>query len=236
MDPQPAPAQRRLIAAVASALDADGACPDAVVETLETLCLFELFRPGNGGGIELGVRDLCLVLEELGARLCDAEALRLTHEHAIAASPTSHPDAALIGTAAALVGAGRRSHELAARRAGERVLSGRPLIERQGLAHDLARGALALDRARVGVWQAAWDLDAGDAAGHRAPAALADAAEAALRVSRSTCRVFGAAGTSASPAYAVYAYTHVLAGAHGPIDELWREAAARRFQETANAR
>jgi len=226
MDPRPGPARRRLGAAVASALDAADARDPAAV--FEALGLFERSRTSNCDGTGLGVRDLCLVLEELGARLCEASAVRLTLEQA-AAGTTWHSDAALVSTAATLVGAARRGQEVAARRAGTRTLGGRPLMERQALAHDLARRSVALDCARVGVWQAAWDLDQRNAASHRAPAALAFAAETALGVSRSACQVFGAAGTSGSAANAVYAYVHELAGAHGPLDELWREASAHRF-------
>jgi alkylation response protein AidB-like acyl-CoA dehydrogenase len=133
-------------------------------------------------------------------------------------------------SAAHLVGVARHALVLARTRAATRRLGGRPLVERQAIAHLLARAALRLELARVEVAEAAWRHDQDDRSG-RARAlvltALALAAGAATGTTRVASQVYGAAGTSDPAVVDAYRTAHALAVAWGSSERLWRAAADR---------
>lgn len=105
-------------------------------------------------------------------------------------------DRGLLLVAAYACGVARRCLASAQERAGGRVVAGRRLLEHQGTAHRIARGAVDLTLARAGLWRAAQAEDEGERAGHRAPAAAAACVSAALDCAHTVVQVFGAAGTS----------------------------------------
>lgn len=136
-------------------------------------------------------------------------------------------DRDLLVSAAYAVGIGRRCLELAQERASERVISGRRLIEHQGVAHRLARSAFDLADARVGLWRVAWHEDRGRRAGHRAPAVTAACVSVALDCAHEVVQTFGAAGTSDPLVVRLYRAAYSLPGLCGTPHELWRSAGAR---------
>lgn len=136
--------------------------------------------------------------------------------------------------AAYTVGVGRRALELARERAARRVVGGTALIERQAVAHRVARAAFALQSARFEVYQAAWALEHTEAGSHLALTALAAAGRAAVGAAHDAVQIFGAAGTSRADVVAVYRAAYRAATAYGSPDRLWRAAADRRYR-TAGA-
>jgi alkylation response protein AidB-like acyl-CoA dehydrogenase len=130
-----------------------------------------------------------------------AGASRLVLAGAPIAATVDHPRAlararARIRTAVAalLVGAARGAHRYAMRYATERTAFGRPIAHHQALAFLIADLAIAVDVARLAVWQAAAALDRGEIAEWGAAAALAEAAEQALAVGPSAVQILGGHG------------------------------------------
>ncbi len=99
------------------------------------------------------------------------------------------------GTAAVLVGAGRRCIDLATQYALEREQFGRPIGSFQAVKHHLATALVEVEFARPLVHRAAWSLANGDpdAAVH-ASMAKAVAAEAAGTAAKAALQVHGAIG------------------------------------------
>ncbi|MBB5805002.1 alkylation response protein AidB-like acyl-CoA dehydrogenase [Saccharothrix ecbatanensis] len=293
MDITLGPAQRELRGLVRDQLaDVVPDDPHAVWKKLAATGLVELALPADQGGLGLGHADLCLVHEELGARLCDGRFVRGAHvvldlwapdsaavaelrrrtpavdagrvvplgpaphdgprpevvvdvadgnrrwepatgESEVDTSPVSADvvDAALhrdrVRGAAYHVGVARRAVELAADRVATRLLGGRPLVERQASAHRLARAAIAVELARVEVWEAACALDAG-VDRHLSRTALATAVEAAITAAHAVVQLHGAAGTSDPAVGAVYRAAYGAVDVWGPPSVLWRAAADER--------
>lgn len=149
--------------------------------------------------------EWCLAHEELGTHLI---------------APDTSQDL-LLRTAYA-VGVGRRCVETAQRRAGDRVIAGRPLIEFQGPAHRLANAAFELACARVGLWRTAWEVDQ-----HRRSnvhAAAAAAVTAAVTCAHELVQTHGAAGTSDPSVVRLYEAAYALPALCGSPGELWRRA------------
>lgn len=137
-------------------------------------------------------------------------------------------DRELLALAAVAVGTAQRALVLARKRAGARIISGRPLIELQSAGHRLARAAALIALARAHVRAVCRDEDAGTGAGHRATACAAGAAEAAFACSQALVQIYGAAGTSDAEATAAFAACQSAASAAGPPARLWLEAGRRR--------
>ncbi|MFF7976513.1 acyl-CoA dehydrogenase family protein [Streptomyces sp. NPDC007905] len=142
-------------------------------------------------------------------------------------------DRGLLLVAAYACGVARRCLASAQKRAGGRVVAGRRLLEHQGTAHRIARGAVDLTLARAGLWRAAQAEDEGERAGHRAPAAAAASVSAALDCAHTVVQVFGAAGTSAPQVVAMFRTACALPAVSGSPRALWAEAGARRVNNLA---
>lgn len=136
-------------------------------------------------------------------------------------------DRELLAVAAYAVGIGRHCLEVAQRRAGERVIAGRRLLEYQGTSHRLARCAVDLCVARVGLWRAANAEDDGTGARHRAPAAAAACLSAALDCAHNVVQVYGAAGTSDPDVVRLFRTACSLAAITGSARTLWQAAGER---------
>lgn len=136
-------------------------------------------------------------------------------------------DRDLLVRAAYTIGVARGALEFAQRRAATRAVGGRRLLEQQSTAHRLARAALAVSTARLGVWSAAWWEDTEGPCGHRAPAAAATALTAAVTCAHEAVQVFGAAGTSHTEITRLYQAAYATAQTCGPPSALWRAAADR---------
>ncbi|GAA3427119.1 acyl-CoA dehydrogenase family protein [Streptosporangium sandarakinum] len=127
--------------------------------------------------------------------------------------------------AAYLVGVARRALELARTRAASRLLGGRPLLERQAVAHEVARAAVTVETARLETWEAACREDVS----HLNFTALASALDAAVANAHVAVQLHGAAGTSHVQVTDVYSIAYRAAATWGPSSSLWRSAAARRY-------
>ncbi len=98
------------------------------------------------------------------------------------------------GVSAAAVGLQRRALEECVRYAAEREAFGQPIYQHQAVGHKIADMAIHCQAARLLVWQAAWQLDAG-VYNPQAPAfAKAFAADMATRAAVDAVQVFGGYG------------------------------------------
>ena len=98
------------------------------------------------------------------------------------------------GVSAAAVGLQRRALEECVRYAAEREAFGQPIYQHQAVGHKIADMAIHYQAARLLVWQAAWQLDAG-VHNPQAPAfAKAFAADMATRAAVDAVQVFGGYG------------------------------------------
>jgi alkylation response protein AidB-like acyl-CoA dehydrogenase len=134
-----------------------------------------------------------------------------------------------VRTAAYLTGVARRGLELARARASGRLLGGRPLIERQAVAHLVARAAMATETAGLEVLEAACQENGAGQATHLYLTALATAMEAAITCAHTAVQIYGAAGTSCTAITEVYDTAYAAPGNWGPPSALWCDAAARRY-------
>jgi alkylation response protein AidB-like acyl-CoA dehydrogenase len=106
-------------------------------------------------------------------------------------------DHAHLGAAAMAVGVARASHEYALSYAKQRIQFGKPIATKQAVAFMLAEGRIEVDAARLMVWEAAWQIDAGKPAAEISKAAyLAKqyADKAALFVTDSGVQTLGGHG------------------------------------------
>ncbi|MFJ5680714.1 acyl-CoA dehydrogenase family protein [Streptomyces sp. NPDC093097] len=138
-------------------------------------------------------------------------------------------DRELLLIAAYACGVARRCLEVAQERAGQRVVAGRRLLEHQGTGHRIARCAVDLTIARVGLWRAAHGEDEGERAGHRAEAAAAACVSAALDCAHTVVQVFGAAGTSDPVVVRLFRMAYSLPAVSGSPRALWQSVGARRL-------
>ncbi|MFI9643395.1 acyl-CoA dehydrogenase family protein [Micromonospora sp. NPDC051925] len=193
---------------------ADGASPDPVARTGTARSSWQM-SAGTAADAEPGPE---IVLDVVAARrVADRE---------------------LLATAAYAVGVGRRCLELAQCRASERVITGRRLIEYQGTSHRLARGAVDLVLARIGLWTAASGEDHGVPAGHRAAATVAACVAAALNCAHAAVQTFGAAGTHDPAITRLFRAAYEIPARCGSPRALWQVAGQRRLVEAGagNAR
>jgi alkylation response protein AidB-like acyl-CoA dehydrogenase len=114
-------------------------------------------------------------------------------------------------------------------RASGRLLGGRPLIERQAVAHLVARAAMATETAGLEVLEAACQENGAGQATHLYLTALATAMEAAITCAHTAVQIYGAAGTSCTAITEVYDTAYAAPGNWGPPSALWCDAAARRY-------
>ncbi len=104
-------------------------------------------------------------------------------------------DRGALGTAAQLVGLGRRMLDLTVAYAGERTQFGVPIGSQQAVKHHLADAAMALRFAAPAVYAAAWELSTGAPTASRAVStAKALASDAARRTARNALQCHGAIG------------------------------------------
>ncbi|WP_410633494.1 acyl-CoA dehydrogenase family protein [Amycolatopsis sp. cmx-4-83] len=158
------------------------------------------------GARPAGAFEWCLAFEELGALVAGFDL----------------PREDLLRGAAYAVGVGRKCLELAQRRAGDRTVAGRPLIEHQGVAHRLANAAVELACARVGLWRTAWSRDRGKPPADRVYVATAVCVTAAVGCAHELVQIFGAAGTSEPVVTRLYRAAYGLPDVCGSPGELWR--------------
>lgn len=130
--------------------------------------------------------------------------------------------------AALLTGVAEAALVLARDHTGDRQQFGRPLRELQTVSHRLAGVAAEAEGLRLLLHEAAWGYDTGRAWEPAASAALASAAELALRSTRVAVQLHGARGLL-SEARAGWAYRLAAAEAArwGPPVALWRETGRR---------
>ena len=106
-------------------------------------------------------------------------------------------DRAVVGTAAQLLGLGRRMLDQTIDYVKVRTQFGRPIGSFQAVKHPLADALLGLELARPAVYRAAWSIDQGHSdRGAHASMAKALAAEAACQVGESALQCHGAIGYS----------------------------------------
>jgi len=140
--------------------------------------------------------------------------------------------------AATLVGVARASSEYARAYALERVAFGRPIAHHQAMAFLLVDMAMAVDAARLLLWQAAAALDAGDAvltdeADAFCAGAFVEAAEAALFVTPNGVQVLGGHGfVQDHPVEKWMREARALSLLAGGVD-LAREDAGRRLAQAS---
>jgi acyl-CoA dehydrogenase len=105
-------------------------------------------------------------------------------------------DASRVTLGASSVGLARAALEYAVDYARERVQFGKPIAEHQAVAFRLADMALRVDAARLLVWRAARQLDAGEAAPKEAAMAKLAASEAAMWCTWAAVQTLGGWGYS----------------------------------------
>ncbi|MCY3936651.1 MAG: acyl-CoA dehydrogenase family protein [Chloroflexi bacterium] len=98
------------------------------------------------------------------------------------------------GVSAAAVGLQRRALEECVRYAAERIAFGQPIYQHQAVGHKIADMAIHYHAARLLVWQAAWQLDAGIHNPQTPAYAKAFAADMATRAAVDAVQVFGGYG------------------------------------------
>jgi acyl-CoA dehydrogenase len=96
--------------------------------------------------------------------------------------------------AASALGIARAAFEYATGYANERRAFGKPLIAKQGVSFKLADMAMQVEAARLLVWRAASQLDAGGDAGLLGSYAKAFAADAAMSITTDAVQILGGAG------------------------------------------
>lgn len=132
-------------------------------------------------------------------------------------------DRGALGTAAQLVGLGRRMLDLAVAYAGERHQFGAPIGSFQAVKHQLADAALRLRFAAPAVYGAAWSLATdGPTAGRDVSTAKALASDAARQAGRTALQVHGAIG------YTVEADLHLFQKRAEALARTWGDAAWHR--------
>ncbi|MBS1881441.1 MAG: acyl-CoA/acyl-ACP dehydrogenase [Actinobacteria bacterium] len=124
-----------------------------------------------------------------------------------------------IAVAMTCVGLARRAQELAVDFAGRRVTFGKPLSKRQAIAFPLAENAADIEAARALVLHAAREWEAGSPRGaDLSSMAKLTAVNALTRVTDNALQVHGGIGYWAS----------------SPIERVYRDARAQRFEEGTN--
>ena len=98
------------------------------------------------------------------------------------------------GVSAAAVGLQRRALEECVRYSAERIAFGQPIYQHQAVGHKIADMAIHYQAARLLVWQAAWQLDAGIHNPKLPAYAKAFAADMATRTAVDAVQVFGGYG------------------------------------------
>jgi alkylation response protein AidB-like acyl-CoA dehydrogenase len=99
-----------------------------------------------------------------------------------------------VALAAAAVGVARAAYEVARDYAKERHAFGGPIATKQAIAFKLADMSIEIDGARLLVWEAAWNLDAGRDAAREAALAQQQASRVALEVADGAVQVLGGHG------------------------------------------
>jgi acyl-CoA dehydrogenase len=99
-----------------------------------------------------------------------------------------------VGLAAAAVGVARAAYEISLEYAKEREAFGAPIATKQAIAFKLADMAIEIDGARMLVWEAAWNLDAGHDALGASTLASRQAEAVALDVADGAVQVLGGHG------------------------------------------
>lgn len=130
---------------------------------------------------------------------------------------------ATLGTAAQLVGLGRRMLDMTVAYVGEREQFGVPVGSFQAVKHHLADARLALEFAAPAVWRAAWDLSTGAATAERdVSMAKAMAGDAAHRIGRAALQCHGGIG------YTVEYDLHLFLKRTWALEKLWGDSAHHR--------
>lgn len=143
-------------------------------------------------------------------------------------------DAARVRQSAVLLGIADRAIDQARSHVNRRVQYGKPLVERQTVAHGLARLVGLGDGWRLMLHETAWLCDTGEDCRARAARVLAVAAEHALAATRQALQLHGARGMLAQSAAArAYRIASIEAGRMGPPASLWAAAAAREPRSAA---
>ncbi|TQN28383.1 alkylation response protein AidB-like acyl-CoA dehydrogenase [Haloactinospora alba] len=153
-----------------------------------------------------------------------AEALRLSEPHTRWAL-----DAARVRQAALLLGVADRALELARTHVNQRRQFGKPLVELQTVAHELARLIGAADGWRLLLHQTAWRCDRGRAEAAEPSRLLAAASEHALACARTSLHLHGVRGMLAhSTPAAAFRVASVEATRLDTPANLWNAAGAAR--------
>ncbi|MEX2030488.1 MAG: acyl-CoA dehydrogenase family protein [Anaerolineales bacterium] len=102
--------------------------------------------------------------------------------------------AARVATSALGLGLARAAYEYALRYAQDRRAFGAPIGQKQAVAFMLAEMATEIEAIRLLVWEAAWRIDRGEAAGRAAHLAHLGAADMAMMVADRAVQVLGGHG------------------------------------------
>jgi len=169
----------------------------------------------------------------------DLDGLVVADGEIVGSLPGDRLSRARVRQAAYLLGLGEGACDLAAAYARNRRQFDRPLMEFQEIGFTLARAAIDLRAVRLSVGHAAWLADSGDGDDDfviAAAGALAQAAEAALRVIRQALQIHGARGmTRDLPVHRFYELARLEVTRLGSPARLWREVGAHRLRSRATA-
>lgn len=136
---------------------------------------------------------------------------------------------ATLGTAAQLIGLGRRMLDMSVAYVGERHQFGVPVGSFQAVKHHLADARLVLEFAAPAVWRAAWSLSTGAPSAQRdVSMAKAMAGDAAHLVGRKALQCHGGIG------YTVEYDLHLYLKRAWALERLWGDAATHRARVAAS--
>ncbi|MEU9884960.1 acyl-CoA dehydrogenase family protein [Sphaerisporangium sp. NPDC051011] len=129
-----------------------------------------------------------------------------------------------------LLGFGFGAHALAVTHTANRRQFDRFVLDNQAVAFPLAKARIDLEAARLLVYRAAWQADAGEPFSREAAEALAWTAEVALRTIRISVQAHGARGlTLGAPVHRFFEVIRSAATRLGPPGALWQEAGRHRL-------
>ncbi|WP_147268672.1 acyl-CoA dehydrogenase [Sphaerisporangium album] len=155
-------------------------------------------------------------------------------------SPLSDPAGLLarhrVRQAGYLLGLGLGAHALAVTHTANRRQFDRFVLDNQAVAFPLAKAKIDLEAARLLVYRAAWQADAGEPFAREAAEALAWTAEVALRTIRISVQAHGARGlTLGAPVHRFFEVIRSAATRLGPPGALWQEAGRHRLAAVHSA-
>jgi len=154
--------------------------------------------PSGSNGLSIGEREKLMGIKGLKTHMISLENCRIPKGNRVGVDDGMNFDHILghsrIATGAAAVGLARAGYEYALDYAKNRVQFGEPIAHRQSIAFMLAEMAIAVDAARLMVWETAWKLDQGEHVVEEAAVMKYYVDDMVLKVADQTVQILGGYG------------------------------------------